>query len=356
MENLAYFHLALAHETPIDAEYAVLISTWESLGQLMQDSLDWVCHQPKLSTRAAISLLSLSLAFGSLGIADSAGAVVREGDRGAEVTQVQERLQELGYFQANVTGYFGSLTKEAVIEFQQSKGLEPDGIVGTNTLVALGGQSKPASRPAKKPRSQPQSNSKPTRQSSVRYLKLGSQGPQVSALQESLAVGGFYRGSANGVFDEATQKAVVRFQQAKGLLVDGIVGPQTRAALPSVGGTNPPAPRRTTARVRRSTNKKTTASASRSTRRNRSTAQTTPSRTTSRTARTQTAAATVNRLQTSDNSLSPAATQALQKRLKDLGFYKGEIDGIWGPLTQSAVEAAQRVYGINSADIRRETS
>jgi peptidoglycan hydrolase-like protein with peptidoglycan-binding domain len=354
MENLAYFHLALAHEAPIDAEYAALVSTWESLGQLMQDSLDWVCHQPKLSTRAAVSLLSLSLAFGSLGIADSAGAVVREGDRGTEVTQVQQRLQELGYFQANVTGYFGSLTKEAVIEFQQSKGLEPDGIVGTNTLVALGGQSKPASRPTKKPRSQPQSNSKPARSSSVRYLKLGAQGSQVSALQESLAVGGFYRGSTNGVFDEATQKAVIRFQQAKGLLVDGIVGPQTRAALPSVGGTNPPAPRRTAAR--RATRKMTTTSANRSTPRNRSTARTTPSRATSRTVRTQTATTTVNSLQTSNNPLSPAATQALQKRLKDLGFYKGEIDGIWGPLTQSAVEAAQRVYDVNSGDIRRETS
>jgi peptidoglycan hydrolase-like protein with peptidoglycan-binding domain len=44
-------------------------------------------------------------------------------------------------------------------------------------------------------------------------------------------------------------------------------------------------------------------------------------------------------------------TQALQRRLQAKGFYRGAIDGLWGPQTQAAVEAAQRAYSISAADI-----
>jgi peptidoglycan hydrolase-like protein with peptidoglycan-binding domain len=50
-------------------------------------------------------------------------------------------------------------------------------------------------------------------------------------------------------------------------------------------------------------------------------------------------------------TLSPSNIEALQKRLQELGFYRGEIDGIWGPQTQAAVEAAQRAYSIGTADV-----
>lgn len=37
---------------------------------------------------------------------------------------------------------------------------------------------------------------------------------------------------------------------------------------------------------------------------------------------------------------------AVQKRLKELGYYKIAVDGIWGPKTLAAVKAFQRDYGL----------
>jgi Putative peptidoglycan binding domain len=53
----------------------------------------------------------------------------------------------------------------------------------------------------------------------------------VSQLQEALADAGFDPGSADGTFGEQTEAAVVAFQQANGLSVDGRVGPETAEAL-----------------------------------------------------------------------------------------------------------------------------
>lgn len=52
--------------------------------------------------------------------------------------QVQQRLKELGFYYGAVDGIFGSGTRSAVVAFQKSKGLTPDGIVGPATLKALG--------------------------------------------------------------------------------------------------------------------------------------------------------------------------------------------------------------------------
>lgn len=64
-------------------------------------------------------------------------------------------------------------------------------------------------------------------------LVLGSRGPVVSEVQSSLATHGFSPGSADGIFGGKTFAAVLAFQEARGLLVDGKVGPATKAALAS---------------------------------------------------------------------------------------------------------------------------
>ena len=56
---------------------------------------------------------------------------------GDEVRKLQTMLSDLGYYSGNKTGSFGELTKEAVIAFQQAKGLSADGIAGPRTLAAL---------------------------------------------------------------------------------------------------------------------------------------------------------------------------------------------------------------------------
>ena len=61
--------------------------------------------------------------------------------------------------------------------------------------------------------------------------KLGSQGKEVTAIQEALRDRGLFSGEATGYYGTKTQTAVRRFQQQKGLTVDGIAGPQTLGAL-----------------------------------------------------------------------------------------------------------------------------
>ncbi|MES2994923.1 MAG: S8 family serine peptidase [Patescibacteria group bacterium] len=68
------------------------------------------------------------------------------GSTGQEVTELQKKLKELGFFSGEATGYFGPLTETAVKAFQSSKGLAPVGTVGPETRAALNGTvSLPAS-------------------------------------------------------------------------------------------------------------------------------------------------------------------------------------------------------------------
>lgn len=62
-------------------------------------------------------------------------------------------------------------------------------------------------------------------------LKIGSSGPDVAALQAALARHGFDPGGADGNFGPRTESAVKALQEQAGLAADGIVGPQTAAAL-----------------------------------------------------------------------------------------------------------------------------
>ncbi len=67
---------------------------------------------------------------------------------------------------------------------------------------------------------------------SARTLRLGLQNdPDVVTLQNILRERGYFSGESTGDFLESTRQAVISFQIAHGLTADGIVGPQTRAAL-----------------------------------------------------------------------------------------------------------------------------
>lgn len=65
-------------------------------------------------------------------------AVLKQGSRGSEVTTMQRKLKNWGYYFGSVDGIFGSKTKEAVKYFQRKNGLAVDGIVGNQTKKALG--------------------------------------------------------------------------------------------------------------------------------------------------------------------------------------------------------------------------
>lgn len=59
------------------------------------------------------------------------------GSRGNDVSELQTRLQQIGYYTANIDGIFGHQTLYAVRRFQKDNGLKVDGIVGPQTRGAL---------------------------------------------------------------------------------------------------------------------------------------------------------------------------------------------------------------------------
>ena len=64
--------------------------------------------------------------------------LLTRGSSGAEVQLLQARLAERGFSPGTVDGKFGGGTEAAVIAFQRSEGLLPDGKVGQKTLMQLG--------------------------------------------------------------------------------------------------------------------------------------------------------------------------------------------------------------------------
>ena len=62
-------------------------------------------------------------------------------------------------------------------------------------------------------------------------LTLGSTGEDVKHLQRRLNVLISASLVADGIFGVATEEAVKKFQKSSGFTVDGIVGPQTWAAI-----------------------------------------------------------------------------------------------------------------------------
>ena len=63
--------------------------------------------------------------------------VIRKGAKGNITKLLQERLVKIGYNTNGIDGIFGSGTYSAVREFQKTRGLSSDGIVGQNTWRKL---------------------------------------------------------------------------------------------------------------------------------------------------------------------------------------------------------------------------
>lgn len=60
------------------------------------------------------------------------------GARGQRIREVQTKLKAWGYYSGSVDGAYGYKTYSAVKKFQAKNGLRVDGVIGDNTLQALG--------------------------------------------------------------------------------------------------------------------------------------------------------------------------------------------------------------------------
>ena len=89
----------------------------------------------ELALQLIAALMTFALFF-SFVRADA--AVVAWGDKGDQVTLIQQKLKQYGYFSGTVDGVFGKQTYDAVVWFQRKNGLKVDGAVGESTAAALG--------------------------------------------------------------------------------------------------------------------------------------------------------------------------------------------------------------------------
>ena len=138
------------------------------------------------------------------------------------------------YPQKQVTGYFGPLTRQAVINFQKKYGIDPIGTVGPITRAKLNelfGNSNIE-------------NSLKIENSKLKIAKLvgpfafGYQNDQVKLLQQYLSRDpSIYTGPITGYYGPLTKAAVIKFQKKYGIEQTGLAGPVTRKKLNEVYGT-----------------------------------------------------------------------------------------------------------------------
>lgn len=95
-----------------------------------------IIHSRLLSVVILFALILSVTAY--IYFSDSEEALSKYGSRGSEVTNIQTRLKNWGYYQGAVDGIYGYQTANAIRNFQRKNGLKVDGIAGAQTLAALG--------------------------------------------------------------------------------------------------------------------------------------------------------------------------------------------------------------------------
>lgn len=149
------------------------------------------------------------------------------GSKGSYVTEAQQLLIAKGYSCGpyGADGDFGSGTKKAVLAIQADAGLPTTGVIDAATWEAILTEDEPE-QPTSEDKTENDVTGLPT-------VMLGDKGGAVEAAQALLNLRGYSVGSAgvDGDFGASTLSAVKRFQAAKGLTSDGVVGGDTWAAL-----------------------------------------------------------------------------------------------------------------------------
>jgi hypothetical protein len=91
----------------------------------------------KINYQSLALLVSIFLMMAIYAPDAKAMDLLETGARGEQVREVQSYLYQLGYLKVKPTGYYGKLTKAAVIAFQIEHNLAVDGIVGVMTMSTL---------------------------------------------------------------------------------------------------------------------------------------------------------------------------------------------------------------------------
>jgi peptidoglycan hydrolase-like protein with peptidoglycan-binding domain len=108
----------------------------------------------------------------------------------AAVTELQQVMTDLGYYDGPIDGVYGDATTEGVKKMQTDLGVTADGVYGAETGKSI-----------------------------------------VIELQTELQTYGYYDGELDGAYGQATQDAVKKLQTDLGVTADGKFGPETADAF-----------------------------------------------------------------------------------------------------------------------------
>ncbi len=224
------------------------------------------------------------------------------GSTGDGVKEIQTLLTTLGYFTGTINGKYNQATENAVKWFQRCNGLKADGVVGATTLAVL--KSSSALKPTDVTAKNTTSNGS---------LTIGSTGAEVLDVQTILQTLNYYKGPLDGLYSVETAEAVKAFQRNNNLRADGIVGPYTMLKL------------KTGIPWDEEYNHETM-----------------------ETEYPFTQPAAVGQTQNGSYFLGASGPDiaAFQQKLKDLGYYEGAIDGVFGKEMEDALKLFQSRNGL----------
>ena len=135
------------------------------------------------------------------------------------VLDVQQFLANNGFKPGPIDGQSGPKTKEAIREFQSTKGLFADGIVGNKTKAAMRAYTGCESANTCKARN-----------------NTGAKLDTIADVQTYLANNGFNPGIIDGKMGSYTREAIKAFQRKVGLIPDGVAGARTKSEMKSFTG------------------------------------------------------------------------------------------------------------------------
>ncbi|MGN0476967.1 MAG: peptidoglycan-binding protein [Ruminococcus sp.] len=153
------------------------------------------------------------------------------GDSGAAVTKLQKRLKALGFYNDEITGYFGEVTEKAYKEFQKAAGVTVDGICGKTDRDILYSSAAPMAQEETTEPQQDKEEEKQEEEEKENVLSVGDYSDDVYSVQERLIELKYMEDDATGYFGELTEAAVKDFQDYNEMESTGEVDQKTETAL-----------------------------------------------------------------------------------------------------------------------------
>jgi peptidoglycan hydrolase-like protein with peptidoglycan-binding domain len=147
--------------------------------------------------------------------------VLRPGDKGEQVRELQSRLFQLQWLPEVTTGTYDAATKEAVQGFQVRRKLKPTGVLDRTSWRRLKAMTKTPTHDAMFNVFHP---GKP-------ILRYGDEGDQVRDAQARLKQIAWIFGDVTGTYDAGTVSAVKGFQAKRQIPVTGEIDRRTLARL-----------------------------------------------------------------------------------------------------------------------------